>query len=79
MTRRINVIRTGVLLYLLSAIAACSPWGMNIADSEPDAIKTTPQPAPYKAPPKAAAPPKASPANPLPPQTCDGLPASECY
>ncbi len=48
MKRRINVIRTGIVLYFLSILAACRPYSLNLSGNGSEEIKTAPpaKPAP---------------------------------
>ena len=50
MKRRINVIRTSVLFYFLSMVAACTPWGANYSGNDSEVMKTTPPPPPVTTP-----------------------------
>lgn len=42
MQRRINVIRTGIVLYFLSILAACSPYNLNLPKAGSEDVKTAP-------------------------------------
>lgn len=50
MQRRINVIRTGIVLYFLSILAACSPYSLNLPKTGSEDVKTAPPVAPPVAP-----------------------------
>lgn len=50
MQRRINVIRTGIVLYFLSILAACSPYSLNLPKTGSEDVKTAPPVAPLAKP-----------------------------